>query len=501
MLSFLKLKNSDDETTGSLDWAQLGLKTLWLTILLFTILTLALKFFIPLYAINNALYSVAFSAALVIISILLIYLSEGTQQAASLIHAADKDSLERIFPERATSGQANYKQLSAQRKLDFLKRLKDNYYYFLDGRQFFTLIFALLLKTALDQIPKVQPEIDKGTARPSFQNIQPEIRDFLIFSADSTLVTFLITVTITVWFAQLLPKRFAQERPVSFLSFFPTCVANFCVRLGRLGIGLPTTWAQNAVQSLFPALREQQGFPTSAQKSFRENVEIFGPYVRRRKVQIYISDAGSSVREFVEYAFERKYFQWRENVTRLRHIHKCVGPVTCNDHKFQSAADLKPAASSFYQLEQKTEILREEGRPEFQSYENVFHFEQPFGRELPVRNIDIVQLNFELDTQEVIAEGPGEKTRFDIYLEQPIETLEVEIVTSKGLVALKPKALIYFDYAGDYKPFGVLSTAGFKELDSNERHDGGWTAKVHYPIIGTKISLEFEISMAVPESQ
>jgi hypothetical protein len=95
----------------------------WLIIGLGVIVFLALKFLVPYLILRDSL--LLLDALGLIMCLLFIYLTEGLQQAASLIHNADDDSLADVARLSSSSSTAAEEVTG---RLSFYKTIKSSYY-------------------------------------------------------------------------------------------------------------------------------------------------------------------------------------------------------------------------------------------------------------------------------------------------------------------------------------------------------------------------------------
>ena len=399
-------------------------------------------------------------------------------------------------------------------------------------------MLVLFFKSILDSIPDVGGSLPTLTVfgHQPLSHASAETLEVISFFLSSQTSNFAVSVLLPVWVGQLLPKRFAQLRPQSFLRSLAVPASYLCLYIGRLGVGLVPEWIFGLIARYRPHHLEKENFPPSRERMFDATCHILRPYIEDRHLCFNLSQTTMAVRETITYVFDPLYIPAHDRHNRFYHVHRSAGPINIEDIEYtieyirgvppsggldnpSYTPDQVKATDIFYVIDKQKEashpsaneeegeeadlmkadkqkeasnpLANEEEGEEADLMETMIVIERGFGRGLPIfPGTDRIQVNMEYPISDIVklnSQKPGDIEGFFVSVLDGTKEVRITVQPNDGHIVLSAEGLILFGDGHDIA--GLGSASPFKCEEDGENR----VARISHPRGGCKIRFRFEV--------
>lgn len=399
---------------------------------------------------------VAYLAAF-FVPLFVLFMAEGAEIATACLQDKEPEQLE-------------------QRLQDGFRNLQDHDGHFVSGRQFLVVVWVVFLAFLAKHLTIVH-----ALSSTSFFGFLKDI-----YFRDA--FAFLFATFIPLWYAQLLPKMLAKNRPLDVY-----CWSRFIIwvstQVGRwFEVGAPSN-------SAFSLLKGRLGHATrllpGKAAHFENSAELRdGKGLVEGKVTIKINPDGS-VR--VERYF--KYQSYGSGFTKIKHVERWTGEIDEAASKFDKVKI--PRGFEDYRIYTKIDdpADKSEARTDFHS----IAFEMEFNKEIPVGE----SIEFWVS----VAVGPGaaikklNKTdRYQLtFREFPVKTYTVYVMPSENATFVvvpdptREHRGIYVRGASDNVDVNSREAARMARAEPSEPAANGVAYRIEYPLTGSEVTFFWQL--------
>lgn len=415
-------------------------------------------------------------SGLLVLSMVLIYYLEATQQAANDVKSYDEDVILR--------------EVGDTKRKQHIEFIQHSYDALSAARQIASVFSILILKQLLEEA--------STTSKTILSAKYPQAASWI----SSDVILLVVSATLVAYCLQLFAKKVARKEPINFLSGVPLLLGRLLAQLGRIGANSPTLFLQFFYQRIFGVnLDDAKVYGPSSLAVLNEINAKTGYSVEELLVEIQLQPSKEVLLQRVRFSVENEPNYSVDDLRRIKHrMHigglwytaedeikiKSSSATPCNlrlERVARSESEMVDYVGAEANEADEGATVEEEELQGERRVSTIFTIVATFLRNLksPDHSPNFIDLSIPAYSSGEPQKGLA-KRRYDFSLTYPVRSLKVRFISSTGSI-----------------PTGgtVAYAAAHEERNSNTVNmeaasDNACYAELRLPGVGSRISVTVE---------